>query len=554
MLATMQSLWIGETLPPMQRLSIESFLQHGHPYHLYTYGPVVGAPAGTTLLDAAHIVPADRIFAHPQGFGKGSFSSFSNTFRYQLLHDVGGWWVDTDVVCLRPLDQSADFVFATEDHEYDGVRTASFVMRSPPRAPFLDWCLERCRLVDPATLVWGATGSALLNEAIRHHGMQHHQLALTAFGPVNYDDFNRIADPGFDPDSLRDSYAVHLWNQMWMHEGLDPQHIAARDSLYAFLCQRYRMPFDGGQDQGNTGWDELRPQHSAPERSSIPGNPQARAEVKHPHAHRRRLRPSSISAEIAKAVGPSTLSATGNISEADASSLLTLIEQARPANILEVGVASGTSTTMMLHLLERVLSESTLESVDLATSYYAEPDRAVAYLVHEHFAPPPARWHLTTGVGIASMAGHPDLLWADQRRRYDFVFIDAHHGHPWTTLDALCVLPFTVPGSWVALHDINLPLLGAYHDFGPSKLLEFWPLDAVIGHEHPVPNIGAIRLSDAGYFDASHLVSILEQPWDCGVHPVHVAYIYSHLKTFLDPTQLAAVRNAFDRNKDLPDR
>jgi hypothetical protein len=34
------------------------------------------------------------------GIGRGSVSAFSNLFRYYLLHQMGGWWVDADVVCL----------------------------------------------------------------------------------------------------------------------------------------------------------------------------------------------------------------------------------------------------------------------------------------------------------------------------------------------------------------------------------------------------------------------------------------------------------------------
>ena len=35
-----QGLWIGETLSTMEYLSIKSFLDNGHEYHLYTYGEV----------------------------------------------------------------------------------------------------------------------------------------------------------------------------------------------------------------------------------------------------------------------------------------------------------------------------------------------------------------------------------------------------------------------------------------------------------------------------------------------------------------------------------
>src|SRR5262249_54280435 len=43
----------------------------------------------------------DKVFVYQaEGFGKGSPSAFSNYFRYKLLAEKGGWWIDTDVVRL----------------------------------------------------------------------------------------------------------------------------------------------------------------------------------------------------------------------------------------------------------------------------------------------------------------------------------------------------------------------------------------------------------------------------------------------------------------------
>ena len=41
-------------------------------------------------------------------------SGFSNFFRYKLLLERGGWWVDADMVCLRPFAFDKEHVFASE--------------------------------------------------------------------------------------------------------------------------------------------------------------------------------------------------------------------------------------------------------------------------------------------------------------------------------------------------------------------------------------------------------------------------------------------------------
>src|ERR1700675_312106 len=106
-----QSLWVGPRLSAMERLSITSFLKNGHSYILYVYGPVEGVPEGVELKDANEILPSAAIFTYPD---YATYSGFSNFFRYKLLLERGGWWVDTDIICLKPFIFDAEFVFSSE--------------------------------------------------------------------------------------------------------------------------------------------------------------------------------------------------------------------------------------------------------------------------------------------------------------------------------------------------------------------------------------------------------------------------------------------------------
>ena len=93
-----QSLWMGGAFAD-GTASIAPFLAHGHEYHLYSYGEVGGLPKGAVLKNAEEILPKAAIFQYQQ---HPSYSGFSNFFRYRLLLWKGGWWVDIDVVCLKP--------------------------------------------------------------------------------------------------------------------------------------------------------------------------------------------------------------------------------------------------------------------------------------------------------------------------------------------------------------------------------------------------------------------------------------------------------------------
>ena len=234
-----QSLWIGdEGLGQLQRLSIQSFLAHGHQYHLYAYDDMA-VPRGTILCDASSVVPKDRVFVYREGFGKGSVSAFSNLFRYQLIKDKGGWWADTDVVCLRPFDFADEFVFACEREDDGTMLTATCVFKSPSESEYLDYCLDVCETKDKDALRWSEIGPYLFDEAVRRFGLGGHRVPAHVFNPVDYGDFLDMIMPGFDPSRIAESHAVHLWNQMWKSHDRVPAHEADPASLYAALRARY---------------------------------------------------------------------------------------------------------------------------------------------------------------------------------------------------------------------------------------------------------------------------------------------------------------------------
>src|SRR3954471_5950762 len=128
------SLWCGPTpLGLQQQLTIRSFQDHGHHFVLWTYTPDLIVPSKTELHDARQILPAETIFRLRGGAHGGSYAFFSDRFMLALLLEQGGWWVQMDVTCLRPLDVEAPYLFAP--HCQAGV--SAYVMKAPPASPVL---------------------------------------------------------------------------------------------------------------------------------------------------------------------------------------------------------------------------------------------------------------------------------------------------------------------------------------------------------------------------------------------------------------------------------
>jgi mannosyltransferase OCH1-like enzyme len=230
-----QGLWIGPELSVMERMSIASFLANGHEYHLYVYDDVKHIPEGVLVCDANEILPSSMIFQYKHS---KSYAGFANFFRYQLLLNKGGWWVDTDVVCLKPFSFADEHVFASEEHK--GKRIANNgIIKAPVASPLMAYVCEICRSKDPQQLVWGETGPRLLDEAIRRFSLEKYTRPYQVFCPLGFEEWAKVLDPGANHVMDEAAYAVHLWNEMWRRENRDKNEQYHPDCLYEQLKRKY---------------------------------------------------------------------------------------------------------------------------------------------------------------------------------------------------------------------------------------------------------------------------------------------------------------------------
>ena len=223
-----QGVWIGAELSVMEQLSIASLLENGHEYQLYVYYAVMNVPSGAVIKDANEILPASRIFQYKH---QASYAGFANFFRYKLLLERGGWWVDTDVICLKPFDFVDEYVFATE---LDGEREviASGVIKAPAGSDVMAYAWKVCEQKDPQQLKWGETGPRLMTEAVRRFSLEKYKKPYHYFSPLDYKEWRRVLEPGV---LYEDSYAIHLWNEMWRAAGQDKNARYDRNCLYEQL-------------------------------------------------------------------------------------------------------------------------------------------------------------------------------------------------------------------------------------------------------------------------------------------------------------------------------
>jgi hypothetical protein len=140
---TINSLWIGKTLSKLELLTIHSFLTLGYRFRLWLYEPLhTPLPEGIIIGDANEIVPREKVFSYRNknkyGHGKGSYAGFSDIFRYKLLYEKGGWWVDMDVTCLKALDFDQPYFFRS----HHDLKVVGNVMKCPKHSALMKLCYE----------------------------------------------------------------------------------------------------------------------------------------------------------------------------------------------------------------------------------------------------------------------------------------------------------------------------------------------------------------------------------------------------------------------------
>ena len=264
-----QGLWIGGRLTELERLCIRSFCANGHEFHLYHYDELQNLPqvGGLRLINAEEILPRTMMFRRAKD---DTIVYFADQFRWELLRQRGGWWVDMDTVCLRPLDIADDVVFASVDY----TQALNIAIIKLPRGHavaqaaadcykninrFQPWdnfrtkrkkVLRRLRFwEDPRARIGteDAGGMRGLTEIVRHFGLEKHIWRVHYFhildkAMLDYAFDNTLHDMGALEPMLSQSYTVHFANGWMGTLGFDKSGTFPENSLYEILKRRYPEP------------------------------------------------------------------------------------------------------------------------------------------------------------------------------------------------------------------------------------------------------------------------------------------------------------------------
>ena len=153
-----------------------------------------------------------------------------------------------------------------------------------------------------------------------------------------------------------------------------------------------------------------------------------------------------------------------------------IIRKHKPKNCLEIGVAYGGSSVLILNAIKD-LSGSYLVSLDLFLTF---KQKEVGYIVKQKFPELMDKWKLVTG-------NMPHKYLEKLNLKFDFLFLDTAHVSPGEFFNLIEALPFLNDNAIIVLHDTMWHLVRAFNSYSKeyAKIMptQIYLMSSLIGEK-----------------------------------------------------------------------
>lgn len=193
-----------------------------------------------------------------------------------------------------------------------------------------------------------------------------------------------------------------------------------------------------------------------------------------------------------------------------------IIRKYKPKKCLEIGVAYGGSTIIILNAIKDI-KDSFLVSLDLFTNLYCDTKLKTGCRVNEYFPELTKKWKLLTGE-------QPHKFLDKLNIKFDFLLLDTMHQTPGELINIIEVLPFLEDNAIIVLHDVMFHLPSnqyfspRYVKYHPSNIFLMTALSGekviIKDKDKGAENIGAIFLEPNQERFYLNYFLLLLTPWE----------------------------------------
>ena len=238
------------------------------------------------------------------------------------------------------------------------------------------------------------------------------------------------------------------------------------------------------------------------------------------------------------------------MSEFDSAFLCGALKTFRPKKILEVGVAGGATTAIILQALEDIGSPYEMHSIDVAEKFWRNPKYPTGFLAELAKEKSFGKMHGTHKTHLGKVL--PQLI-DEIGNGIDFVILDTKHKLPGEILDFLTVLPYLTDDAVVVMHDVSIhQLTDNPNDYATGvlfgavtaeKILNFQPDEYLFRY----PNIAAFKINEQTAANIENVFLSLILRWN--YFPDEQIKIYrQHYRRFYSDALVEIFQDAVDMN------
>ena len=245
---------------------------------------------------------------------------------------------------------------------------------------------------------------------------------------------------------------------------------------------------------------------------------------------------------------------TAEMTKGQLAFLCGLIKTYRPQKIVEIGVAAGGTTAVVLNCLSMLDLNAQMFSIDLSRDYYRDKSKKTGYLIEE------CRAKFDRKIEHVLYTGKIAIEFLEEiGKDIDMLILDTVHSLPGEMLDFLACYPFLRKGSIIVLHDIAANHYDSNVNSFATKLL----FDVVVAEKYmeirnddDFPNIGAFMINDDTDKYIDTVFSALTITWSY-IPPEQELYLYknfyekyyTHESVKLFDKAIRLNRKTYDRNR-----
>lgn len=208
------------------------------------------------------------------------------------------------------------------------------------------------------------------------------------------------------------------------------------------------------------------------------------------------------------------------MSDFELSFLCGALKKFKPKKIVEVGVAAGGTTSVILNCMKLLNYEFEMYSVDICEQCYLDVAKKTGFIAQELLKEKSIK-----NVLHQFMLGNTIAKKVEEiGKGIDFVILDTMHSLPGELLDFIALYPYLDAGAVIIFHDVGQSQLGIGHISGaPYEYASLVTLSTMVGDKYlPVDegrlggfsNIGAMKLNKYSQYSLENLFLGLFINWN----------------------------------------